>query len=332
MKVIQFEQHGEPEVLQLVERPQPVPGAGEVLIKVKAIGLNYAETMHRRGMYPQPVPLPMIPGTDVAGVIEQLGEGVTLPAVGTRVVTSLYPGAPGGGYAEYVAVNASRVVPVPEAASLEASLALLGQGWTAYLLLTQAGKLQAGESVLVHAAAGGVGTLAVQLAKVLGAGQVIGLVSSEAKQVLAQTLGCDQTFLNFDPHWAQQVKAATHDRGVDIVLDSVGAAAVADNLYALAPFGRLVTYGALSQQMATLSAAQTVQLLFGNQAFIGFSVPGFVEAVGYAEALTTKLLGYLAEDKLNVIVEDVFPFEAAAEAHRAIEARRTVGKVVLQVQ
>lgn len=199
-------------------------------------------------------------------------------------------------------------------------------------MLSQAGKLQAGESVLIHAAAGGVGTLAVQLAKVLGAGQVIGLVSSEAKQALVQASGCDQTFLNSDPHWAQQVKAATHDRGLDIILASVGAAAaVSDNLHVLAPFGRLVTYGALSQQMAALSAEQTVQLLFGNQAFIGFAVPGFVETAGYAEALTTKLLGYVAEGKLNIIVEDVFPFEAAAEAHRAIEARRTVGKVVLQV-
>jgi NADPH2:quinone reductase len=122
---------------------------------------------------------------------------------------------------------------------------------------------------LVHAAAGGVGTLAIQLAKLLGAGQVIGLVSSEAKQALAQELGCDHTFLNSDPHWSQQVKAATRDRGVDIVLDSVGAAAVTENLHILAPFGRLVTYGALSQQMAVLSPEQTVQLLFGNQSLLG---------------------------------------------------------------
>jgi NADPH2:quinone reductase len=137
MKAIQFEQHGEPEVLQLVDLPQPQLGAGQVLIKVMVIGLNYAETMHRWGIYPQPAPLPMIPGTDVAGVVEQLGEGVTFPTIGTRVVTSLYPGAVGGGYVEYVAVSANRAVPVPEAVSLEASLALLGQGWTAYLLLEQ---------------------------------------------------------------------------------------------------------------------------------------------------------------------------------------------------
>jgi NADPH2:quinone reductase len=223
-------------------------------------------------------------------------------------------------------------VPIPDSVSFEESLAMLGQGLTAYLLLTQTAKIQPGESVLVHAAAGGVGSLVVQLAKLLGANPVIGLVGSPEKQILSKALGCDHTFLHSDPQWSQQVKDITAGRGVDVILDSVGASLVAENLHALAPFGRFVTYGALSQQMANISSEQTVQLLFSNQSFIGFALSGFLERKsGYAEELTTKLLGYLAEGKLRPIVKDIFPLENAAEAHRAVEERRTSGKVVLRV-
>ncbi len=332
MKAIQFNERGGPEVLQLVELPKPEPGSGQVLIKVAAVGVNYADIMHRIGAYPQPVPPPMIPGAEVAGVVEQLGAGMTSLKVGMRVISSLYPDSPGGGYVEYVAVNADRAVPIPDSVSFEESLAMLGQGLTAYLLLTQTAKIQPGESVLVHAAAGGVGSLAVQLAKLLGANPVIGLVGSPEKQILSKDLGCDHTFLYSDPQWSQQVKDITAGRGVDVILDSVGASLVAENLHALAPFGRFVTYGALSQQMANISSEQTVQLLFSNQSFIGFALSGFLERKsGYAEELTTKLLGYLAEGKLRPIVKDIFPLENAAEAHRAVEDRRTSGKVVLRV-
>ncbi|MUG92368.1 zinc-binding dehydrogenase [Scytonema sp. UIC 10036] len=332
MKAIQFEKLGGPEVLQLVELPKPQPSPGQVLIKVAAIGVNYADTMHRIGAYPQPAPLPMIPGTEVAGVVEDLGAGVASLDVGMRVTTSLYPGSSGGGYVEYVVVDAERAVLIPDGVSFEASLVTLGQGWTAYLLLTQAGKLQAGESVLIHAAAGGVGSLAVQLAKLLGAGQIIGLVGSSEKEMLLQELGCDRTFLYSDLQWSQQVKDVTIGRGVDIILDSVGGSVITQNLQALAPFGRLVTYGALSQQIANMLPEQTVQLIFGNQSYIGFSLPGFVEVkAGYAEKLTAKLLNYVAEGSLKAIAKDIFPLENAALAHQAIQERRTVGKVVLKV-
>ncbi len=332
MKAIQFGQHGSPDVLQLVELPKPQLKPGQVLIKVAAVGINYADTMHRAGVYPQSAPLPMIPGTDVAGVIEQLGVDVTALDIGTRVVASLYPGASDGAYAEYVAVNVGRIVPIPDGVSFEASLAMLGQGWTAYLLLTEAAKLQPGESVLVHAAAGGVGSLAVQLAKQLGASQVIGLVGSPEKQALATELGCDHVFLSSDSHWVQNVNAVTQKRGVNIILDSVGAPIVSENLQVLAPFGRFVFYGALSQQWTTLSSENALNLLFGNQALIGFAVPGFVESrPGYAEELTAKLLEYVRQGTLKVVTRDVFPLEQAAEAHRAIEERRTVGKVLLSL-
>ena len=333
MKAIQFEQHGKPDVLKLVELPKPEPVAGQVLVKVAAVGINYADTMHRIGVYPQAAPLPMIPGTDVAGVIEQLGTGFTSFNIGTRVVASLYPGASSGAYAEYVVVSADRIVPIPNGVSFEASLAMLGQGWTAYLLLTQAGKLQRSESVLVHAAVSGVGSLAVQLAKRLGASQVIGLVGSPEKQVLATELGCDHVFLSSDSQWVQNLKDVTEGRGVNIILDSVGAPIVSENLQVLAPFGRFVFYGATSHQWATISSEHALHLLFNNQAFIGFAVPGFVESrTGYAVDLTAKLLSYVDRGELKVIVKDVFPLEQAAEAHQAIEERRTVGKVVLRVE
>jgi NADPH:quinone reductase len=332
MKAIQFEQHGKPEVLELVELPKPEPAPKQVLIRVTAVGINYADIMHRVGAYPQSAPLPMIPGTDVAGTIEQLGADVAFLTVGTRIVASLFPGAQGGGYAEYVAVDVDQVVPVPDTVGFEVALAMLGQGWTAYLLLTEAAKLQPHESVLIHAATGGVGSLAVQLAKLLGSGQVIGLVGSPQKQILAKELGCDHVFLSSEPQWTQQVREVTKEQGVNVILDSVGGAVIAENLNVLAPFGRLIAYGALSQQIATLAAEQAVQLLFNNQSFVGFSLPNFVGRVGYAKELTQRLLSYVSQGNLRVIVRDIFPLEQAAKAHQAIEERKTTGKVILKVE
>jgi len=321
MKAVRMHQIGGPDVLTLEEIATPVPGAGEVLIKVAAAGINYADLMQRQGVYPVAGGMPAILGFEVAGTVAALGTDVDAPLVGTRVVVGLM----GGGYAEYAVAPAATVVPIPDDLDFASATALFVQGLTAYGLLHDAAKLQAGESVLIHAAAGGVGSLAVQLAKLMDASMVVGTASSASKLEVVRRLGADVTVNYAEPNWSEQINEATGGEGVHVILDAVGGEIGQQSLDRLGSHGRFVVYGAASGQ-PTMFAAQ--QLAGNNQAVIGYSMGGAMAPERMAEAMR-ELLHYVVEDRLQIVVGHTFPLIEAAEAHRAMAERRTTGKVVL---
>lgn len=330
MKAIQFSKTGEPEVLHLVELETPQPGENQVLIKVAVVGVNFGETMQRAGTYPISLPLPIIPGSEVAGTIAALGSGVSSLSIGTRVAAMIPTQV--GGYAEYCVVDAKDVITLSDEIDFPQATALLSQGLTAYYLLNLATILKPGNSVLIHAAAGGVGSIAVQLAKIMGAGKVIGTASSRHKLDLIQNLGADIGINYTQANWVEDVKEATNNNGVDIILDSVGGEISKQSFQCLAPFGRMIVYGALSLQIAEFTAQQIMQLIYGNQLIAGFALPNLIAAQPkLAEEGFRALLQYFTSGKLNIVVRNTFPLAEATTAHRQIEERQTTGKVVLIV-
>eukprot|EP01042_Synura_sphagnicola_P027794 gene27794-35865_t len=245
MKAVQYSRFGGPEVLEIVEIDAPSPGPGEVLIKVGTVGVNFFEVMMRQDRYAVTPPLPFIPGVAVAGAIAALGEGVTAFSVGDRVAAALYVAAvQSGGYAEYVAIDSNVVVRLPDEISFAAATALQVQGLTALHLLHS--HSAAGKTVLISAAAGGVGSLLIQLAKLRGAKRVIAMASSAEKLALAQELGADAGVDYTRSDWLEQVRAATDCAGPDLIFDASGGGIPGQCLALLAPFGRLVLYGPLS--------------------------------------------------------------------------------------
>lgn len=325
-------ENGGPEVLTFETAEVPRPAAGEILVRVGSASVNWSDTMRRRGdVYPFETSLPFTPGGEVAGTVEQLGDGVEGPPVGTPVLA--LAGADGStGYAQFAIADASRVVPIPDAVSEEVASTILVAGLTPLLMLSAAARLTAGESVLIPAAAGGVGSYAVQLAKLLGAGTVIGLGSTPAKREAILGLGADHAL---DPaeDWPAHVMEVTGG-GVDVALEATGGDALDRTLGALAPFGRCVVYGFASTQAAVLGAEATARLLYRpalNQSLIGFNVGAYFglrpEVAGPAIG---QLLGYVASGQLRVPVTRRMPLAQAADAHRLLETRQTTGKIVLK--
>lgn len=323
MKAIRIHETGGPEVMHLEDVEIPAPGQGEVLIKVAAAGVNYADLAQRRGAYLTRTRTPMTMGFEVAGTIAELGPGTSAPPVGTRVIAFVQ-----GGYAEYAIAGASTIIPIPDNLDFTHAAAFAVQGLTAYQTLRESGRLQLGESVLVQAAAGGVGTLAVQLARLMGAGKVIGTASNEQKLDLVRRLGADAAINYTQDGWVEQVKQATDGRGVDIVLEVVGGDIAGQALQCLAPFGRLVVIGAASGERTQFSA---VQLMYKNLSVVGYWLTAWLSRPDRIAAATLELMQYLASGNLQIIVGQTYPLADAAEAHRAIAERRTTGKVVLLV-
>ena len=313
MKAIQITEFGGPEVLQHVELPDPEPGDGEVLVKVARSGINFADTHQRRDDYLAPAQLPMIPGAEVSG---------TTPD-GRRVAAMLM----GGGYAELVSTPEANLVPIPDEVSDDQAAALLLQGLTAWHMLKNSAHLEQGESVVVHAAGGGVGTLAVQLAKRMGAGNVIAVASTEEKRELAKRLGADA---GVDPN-ADDLEAAILDanggKQVDVVLEMSGGKAFDASLSALAPFGRLVVFGIASRESNDVNSGALLQK---SRAVIGFWLVHLialrrdllVEGIG-------ELLGAVASGELEVVIGEVYPLTEVQRAHEDIQSRRTQGKLLL---
>lgn len=323
MKAIRIHETGGPEVMHLEEVETPTPAQGEVLIKVAAAGVNYADLAQRQGAYLTRTHTPMTMGFEVAGAIAALGPGVSAPPVGTRVIAFVT-----GGYAEYAVASSATIIPIPESLDFTHAAAFAVQGLTAYQTLRESGHLQAGESVLVQAAAGGVGTLAVQLARLMGAGKVIGTASNEHKLDLVRRLGADAAINYTQDDWVEQVKKATGGRGVDVVLEVVGGTVAEQCLQCLAPFGRMVIIGAASGQRAQFSA---VQLMYKNLSVVGYWLTAWMSRPDRIAAAAMELMQYLTTGTLQIIVGQTFPLAEAAEAHRAIAERRTTGKVVLLV-
>jgi NADPH2:quinone reductase len=313
VKAIQITEFGGPEVLKHVELPDPEPADGEVVVSVARSGINFADTHQRRDDYLAPASLPMIPGAEVSG---------TTPD-GRRVVALLA----GGGYAEQVSVPESNLVPVPDGVSDDQAAALLLQGLTAWAMLKHSAHLEQGESVVVHAAGGGVGTLAVQLAKRMGAGNVIAIASTEEKRQLAQRLGADAAVApNADDLEAAIVEANGGEQ-VDVVLEMSGGKAFDASLAALAPFGRLVVFGIASQESNEINSGALLQK---SRAVIGFWL---VHLIGLRRQLMVEgigeLLGAVASGDLEVVIGEVYPLTEVQRAHEDIQSRRTQGKLLL---
>lgn len=328
MRQVQFRRFGGPEVLQVVEMPTPHPARGQALVRVRAAGINFAETLMRQNRYAVTPELPAVPGTEIAGTIESLGDGPGNGfAPGARVAAPLFAtGAMVGGYADHVVVDTSLLVPLPDGLSFDAATALMIQGLTALYLTRQIPPT--GKSVLVTAAAGGVGSLLVQLAKRGGAKTVVAAASSEGKLDFARSLGADAGVDYTRPEWVDEARAASDGAGPDIIYEFAGGDITKGCFAALARGGELVVYGALNIQGFQFGVPDLVSLIFKNQSLTGFALPTLLTADSLTAGLT-ELFELAVRGNLKVKIGGIYPLEGAAEAHRALEGRGTTGKLVL---
>jgi NADPH:quinone reductase len=313
MRAIQMQEFGGPEVLQLVELPTPEPAEGEVLIKVGRAGLNYADTHQRTNSYLAKATLPLIPGSEVAGVREDTGE---------RVVALC--GA--GGYAEYATAPGALTFPIPDGVDDGTALALLLQGLTAWHLYRTCARVQPGETVVIIAAAGGVGSLAVQLGKPLGAGRVIAVASSQSKRELTLELGADAAVDAAPEGLAERLVEANLGEKVDAVFEMAGGRVFEECMSALAPFGRCVTYGIASEEPNTVS---TGSLMRRSQAVVGFWLMDCIGRPAMIDDALADLFARVAAGELRVVVGGTYPLAEAAQAQVDLRERRTTGKVLL---
>jgi NADPH:quinone reductase len=312
LRAIQVTEFGGPEVLELREVPEPDVGDGLVAIDVSAAGINYADTHQAENSYLAPASLPLVPGGEVAG---------TTPS-GDRVVALLA----GGGYAERAVAHPSVVFPIPDGVSDGEALTLVLQGATAWHLLRTSAHLAEGESVVVHAGAGGVGTLAIQLARRWGAGTIIATASSEEKRALAIELGADAAIDGSPDGLKDRIQEATGGK-VDVVLEMVGGATFDASLAALAPFGRLVAYGMASREQPT--PVEPGALMARSRAVVGFWLAHCIGRPEMLRGAVSELLDLVAAGELRAIVGGTYPLSEARRAHEDIRARRTTGKLVL---
>jgi NADPH:quinone reductase len=312
MRAVQVSEFGGPEVLQLVDVPDPEPGDGEVVVEVARAGINFADTHQRRDEYLAKAELPFIPGGEISG---------TTPD-GRRVAAMIT----GGGYAERVAVPEAALVPVPDGVSDDQAAAILLQGLTARTMLRVSGRLQPGESVVVGAAAGGTGTLTVQLAKRMGAGRVIALASSEEKRELALRLGADAAVDNRSETLKEDILEANGGERVDVVFEMAGGAIFDACLSALAPFGRLVTFGIASGDSNTVNTRKLMQT---SRSVVGFWLMHLFTRPDELRAGIAEIFEAIAAGDLEIVIGGVYPLSEVARAHEDIAARRTQGKLLL---
>ncbi len=319
MQTIESTQPGGPDSMTLVERPDLAPGPGQVCVRVEAAGVNFVDTYERSGAYP--VAFPFRPGKEGAGLVEAVGEGVTEAVVGQRVAWTNAPGS----YATHVLVPADRTVPLPEGVSAEQAAALLLQGMTAHYLACDTFPLQSGHRCLVHAAAGGVGLLLTQLARLRGA-SVLAVVSTNEKAQLAREFGAHEVWLASED-WAGAVRAHTNRAGVDVVYDSVGRDTFAQSLGVVRPRGMVVLYGQSSGPVPPLDpqVLSARGSIFLTRPTLRDYTLTRAELLGRADALFTLV----RQGQLRVHVAQRFPLAQAAAAHRALEGRQTSGKIVL---
>lgn len=321
MQAIEITEFGDSGVIESTERDVPEPDAGEVRIAVEAVGVNFADIMQRRGHYvggPEP---PYVPGMEVAGTVDAVGEGVDRE-VGERVVAMTDEG-----YAEYATANAAGLFDVPESMNFPEAAGFPVQFLTAHNTLFEWGGLEEGERVLIHAAAGGVGTAATQLASEAGA-EVFGTASTEKKLGLAEHLGLDHPIDYTETDFAEEVNEQTDGEGVDLVLDGIGGDTTTESLDCLTHFGRMVSYGAASGEPGY---PDTSTLLFNNYTVHGYHLGQSMQrAPERVLDAVPHLTDLLMSGDLEVIVGETFPLAEAADAHEYIENRQSSGKVVLK--
>lgn len=320
MKAVRVHSFGGPEVLSYEEVPLPEPGPGEARVKVEAAGVNFIDIYHRTGQYRGQLPLTL--GMEAAGVVDAIGAGVTEVQPGDRVAYAMQQGS----YAEYAIVPAWKLVPVPDAIELRSAAAVMLQGMTAHYLTHSTYPLQPGDTVLVHAAAGGVGLLLVQLAKRRGA-RVIGTVSTEEKARLAREMGADEVILYTQADFETEVRRLTDGRGVDVVYDSVGRATFDKSLNCLRPRGYLVLYGQSSGAVPPFDpqVLNAKGSLFLTRPSLGHYAATREELLERAN----ELFQWMIAGELTVRIDQTYPLAEAAAAHQYMEGRQTKGKVLL---
>jgi NADPH2:quinone reductase len=320
MKAIRIHNHGGPEVLAYEDVPVPEPRAGEARVKIEASGVNFIDIYHRTGLYP--MNRPCILGSEGAGIVDAVGEGVTEVKQGDRVAYAMIPGS----YAEYAVVPAGKLVPVPDDIDAKSAAGIMLQGMTAHYLTHSTYPLQKDETALVHAAAGGVGLLLVQVAKMLGA-RVIGTVSTEAKADLVRKAGADEIILYTQADFLAEAKRITNGQGVHVVYDSVGATTFEKSLDCLRPRGYLVLFG---QSSGPVAAFDPAKLAAKGSLFL--TRPSLAHyTLTRAELLrrATDLFDWMQAGKLKLRIEKTLPLQDACEAQQLLEKRRTTGKLIL---
>lgn len=320
MKAIRIHNYGGPEVLTYEDVPVPEPKAGEARVKIEAIGVNFIDIYHRTGLYPLKTPFTL--GMEGAGNVDAVGDGVSEVKKGDRVAYAMIPGS----YAEYAIVPAAKLAPVPASIEAKTAAAIMLQGMTAHYLTHSTYALKKGETALIHAAAGGVGLLLVQVAKMLGA-RVIGTVSTEAKAELARQAGADELILYTDADFLAEVKGLTGGRGVNVVYDSVGATTFDKSLDCLKPRGYLVLFGQSSGPVppfdpGKLAAKGSLFLARPTLAHYTLDRTELLQRAG-------DLYRWIESGKLKVRIDNVLTLKEAADAHRRLEGRKTTGKIVL---
>ena len=311
MKAIQITAFGGPEVMNLLELPDPIAGADEVLLDVTAIGINYADTHQTENSYLSPQTLPMIPGIEVVGT-----NG------GKRFLATVSS----GGYAQKAVAHKSSLIAIPESVTDQQALCMLVQGTTAWHLLKTMGHIEKGQSVVVHAAAGGVGTIAIQLAKMWGA-KVIAVTSSSSKGELAKSLGADFLVDANVEELGKAIREANGGRGVDLVLEMVGGKTFDQSLLALATFGKLITFGMASRTAPT--PVHPGALMHGSKTISGFWLANCFGKKELLNDVIEELFQLIADGKLKPVIGATFPLSQAADAHKSMLARESVGKIAL---
>jgi NADPH:quinone reductase-like Zn-dependent oxidoreductase len=341
MRAVVITKHGGPEVLQVQEMPDPPVGPGEVRIAVKAAGINFADTMARTGLYPDAPPLPCVVGYEVAGEIESIGEGVEDRKVGDRV----FAGTRFNGHAELVTVRSNMVFPLPKKLSFEQGAAFPVNYATAQAGLVVMGGLDAGERVLIHSAAGGVGISATQIANVHGA-EVFGTASASKHDAIREQ-GVDHPIDYRTQDFAEEVMRITNGEGVDVVFDAIGPTSFRKDYRILRQGGRLIMYGAselqtgekrdllaaartaLKAPLATMPWWKSLGVMNENKGVFGLNMLTWWDREGNLDRVIEPLQAQLEEGRLQPVVAEVFSFDRAPDAHRFIAERRNIGKVVL---
>lgn len=320
MKAIQVEAYGGPDKLVYQDIDKPTPKSGEALIRIEAIGVNFIDVYHRTGLYP--LPLPFIPGTEAAGVVQSISPEVSEIQVGDRVAYAMAVGS----YAEYAIVPASRLVKIPDEIDAQSAAAAMLQGMTAHYLVTSTYPLKRGDTALVHAAAGGVGLLLIQMAKRIGA-RVFGTVSTEEKASLAREAGADEVIIYTEHDFQEEVRSATGGKGVQVVYDSVGKTTFMKSLDSLAPRGLLALFGQSSGSVPPFDAA-----LLAQKGALFLTRPSLPQYTATREELLWRageVLAWVKAGELKLRIGKRFPLAEAAEAHRQLQGRATTGKVLL---
>jgi NADPH2:quinone reductase len=321
MKVIRIHETGGIDRLVYEDAPVPVPGPGQALVKIHSIGLNFIDVYFRKGLYKSP--LPFIPGMEAAGTVERVGENTTTVKSGDRVT---YTGV-AGAYAEYAVVPSEQLVQVPNRLDFETAAAVMLQGMTAHYLTHSTFPLRSGETLLLHAAAGGVGLLLTQMAKQIGA-KVIGTVSSQEKAALAKDAGADHIILYTQKDFEEEVKRITGGTGVDAVYDSVGKTTFDKSLNCLRQRGMMILFGQSSGPVAPLDPG-----ILNSRGSLYLTRPSLGHYTATREELLWRagdVLNWVSDGSLKVRIDHVFPLRDAPQAHQALESRRTAGKVLLQ--